>query len=232
MYFIFFCYNIKFVVYLKLLFYKIKIIMNFSKIKFIHNIPNAPNVNIWVDNAPLISKVAYKTISPYICMAPGEHILQVYTESETKTPLFDYDIKLEDHKDYTIIMTGDLTDRNNLHITVYDDLVQAPGTGNTAIRFINGVIGTTAIDIYNKNIKILSNVGFDTESPYINFNPSETTFLAITNNNSLNVLLGPIKLNFASGDIYTLIITGTANNLQFPMKILLSNDTASMCITL
>ena len=134
-------------------------------------------------------------------MAPGEHILQVYTESETKTPLFDYDIKLEDHKDYTIIMTGDLTDRNNLHITVYDDLVQAPGTGNTAIRFINGVIGTTAIDIYNKNIKILSNVGFDTASPYINFNPSETTFLAITNNNSLNVLLGPIKLNFASGDI-------------------------------
>lgn len=200
--------------------------MNWSKVKFAHCIPGALPVDIHLDDAPFISNVAYKAISPYICMAPGTHHLQIYNHEDVKQPFLDYNIDLIKDKEYTIVITGDIDDPRTPHIRIYED----NKTGTPGLRFIHSANGVQSIDIYNKNTLFLKNLEYDSRSEYYVFG-AEPTSIAITASNSTDVVLGPIVLNLKPDEFYTLIITGTYKNNN-PLVTLLSNDTSIMCLTL
>ncbi len=206
--------------------------MQWSKVKFIHCIPGAEPLDIHLDQAPLISNINYKSISPAICIAPGTHDLQVYHHEDVKLPILDYDIKFETNKEYTILIVGDYDDPRTTHITIYEDGKKKLEPGTAGVRFIHGASAVTSLDLYNKNIKFLSGLEYDTRSDYFVFPSNEPTSLAITNLGSMNVILGPIALKLKAGEYYTLVITGIPQSPATPLIMLLVNENTIMCLTL
>jgi hypothetical protein len=206
--------------------------MEWAKLKFVHSIPGAHPIDLHLDHVPFISNISYKAISPYVCIAPGSHNLQIYYTEDLKEPFLDYDLDLQKGKEYTILVVGDIDDPRTPHITIYEDSKIKLQPGTAGVRFIHGASALTPIDLYNKNMLFLSGLEYDSRSGYYIFSTAEATSLVVTAQKSPELILGPLTIALKAGEFYTLIFTGIPRSVNMPLTSLLSNDSMSMCMTL
>ncbi len=79
-----------------------------AKVRVIHASPDAPAVDIYVDNAKALSNVPYKAISDYLEVAAGQANIQVFATGTTTSPVIDATVTLADGTIYTIIAMNQL----------------------------------------------------------------------------------------------------------------------------
>ena len=84
-----------------------------SKIRFIHNVPRAPSVNVFLDGKEVLSNVAYKAVSDYLKVASGSHRVSVNPVG-SDAPIVTKDIKLDSNNSYTLLIEGLLPHGKNL----------------------------------------------------------------------------------------------------------------------
>lgn len=79
-----------------------------AKVRVIHASPDAPNVDVLVDDVVVLSDVPYKAISGYLEVSAGVHNIKV-NATGTSTTVIDVDPNLADGTIYTIIAMNQLS---------------------------------------------------------------------------------------------------------------------------
>lgn len=79
-----------------------------AHVRVIHASPDAPNVDIYVDGAKVLTDVPFKGVSNYLPLAAGAHTIQV-NATGTSTTVIDAAVNLEDGAIYTIIAANALS---------------------------------------------------------------------------------------------------------------------------
>ena len=174
-----------------------------AHLRVVHASPDAPNVDVLLDNTVVLSNVPYPTASGYLAVAPGTHNIKV-NAAGTTTTVINASPSLTPGTAYTVLAVGFLS---SIQALVAVDDTTRPPSGSAKLRVIHAAPDAGNVDVLVNNSVVLSNVPFEAISSYlvvpagtydIKVNAAGTSTTAIETSATL-----------ASGDIYSAVAIGS-----------------------
>jgi hypothetical protein len=199
---------------------------NESRVRVVHASPDAPDVDVLVDDAVVLSDVPYLTASDYLDVDAGARNLKV-NAAGTTTSVIDADVDLTDGADYTVIASGLAAEIEPL---LLEDDNAAPAAGNVKVRAIHGAPSAPAVDVYvtapgadiAAATPALSGVLFGDVSDYLEV-PAGSYQVRVTPAGTKTVVIDSGTLTLASGEIRTAIAVDAPGS-GAPFDLLLLDD--------
>jgi hypothetical protein len=179
-----------------------------SFVRILHASPNAPGVDIYVNNVLTVRDVTYKEFTQYIPIAGGLYNIKAYPTGTTVNPVIDTNINIPPGSIFTIAVTGMLAD---IALT----LVQEPPIqrlpSETYVRIAHLSPNAPNVDITRPDgAKLFSDVEYGEVTDYISIRPGVYEFQARVAGTN-NIILTVPNTNLRAGNIYTVYIVGLAN---------------------
>lgn len=115
-----------------------------SYVRVVHASPDAPNVDVLVEDSLVLENVSYGTASDYLDVASGNRNVKVRATG-TALNAINADVNLRRDSSYTVLAAGALADI--APIVLQDDLT-LPGTGNVKLRLVHAAPTAGNVDIY------------------------------------------------------------------------------------
>jgi hypothetical protein len=176
-----------------------------AQLRAFHASPDAPNVDILVDNAIAASNVAYPTAVGFVGVPSGARNVKV-NATGTATTVIDVTPTLAAGKAYTAYAVGFLA---SISALLVEDNLSAPTAGNAKIRVIHGSPDAPNVDILANNNKVLSNVPFKTASDYLVVPAGAYNFKVNVAGTANTATQADVTL--AAGKVYTAIAVGSVS---------------------
>jgi hypothetical protein len=134
-----------------------------THLRILHASPDAPNVDVYVDNGLVLANVPYPTASNYLTIAAGAHNVKI-NAAGTSTTVISVSPTLVRDGYYTAIAANFIASIQALLAT---DDASAPPAGQARLRVIHAAPDAGPVDILVNNQVVLSNVPFATISSYL-----------------------------------------------------------------
>jgi Domain of unknown function (DUF4397) len=117
-----------------------------ARVRVAHFSPDAPAVDIYVNDDKVLSDVPYKTVSDYLELAAGSYDLAVRPAgaAATSDPVIEATAEVEAGQAYTVAAVGALAD---IALEVFGDDLSAPGAGKAKVRVIHAAPEVPAVDV-------------------------------------------------------------------------------------
>jgi ABC-type glycerol-3-phosphate transport system substrate-binding protein len=195
-----------------------------ARVRVVHASPDAPEVDVLVDDAEVLGDVPYLTASDYLGVPAGGRNVKVNAAGSTTT-VIDADVSLVDGTDHTVIASGLLA---AIEPIVLEDDNSAPAAGNVKVRAIHGAPSAPAVDIYvtapgadlAAETPALSNVEFGVVADYIEA-PAGDYQVRVTPTGTKTVVIDSGVLTLASGQVRTAIaVDATGGGAPFDLLLL------------
>ena len=89
-----------------------------ARVRVVHASPDAPNVDVWVDGATVLTDVPFTAVSDYLALPAGDHEIAVSATGDTTPVIGPLTLTFEGGSSYTVAAYGLLAD---LTATVFTD---------------------------------------------------------------------------------------------------------------
>jgi uncharacterized protein DUF4397 len=195
-----------------------------ARVRVVHASPDAPNVDVLLDDAKVLSDVPYLASSSYLETSAGDHNLKV-NAAGTATTAIDADVTLADGTDYTVIASGLVAEITP--IVLVDDN-STPAAGNARVRAIHGAPSAPAVDIYvtapgadlEAAVPVLTGVAFGDVADYLEV-PAGDYQVRVTPAGTKTVAIDSGALTLESGQVRTAIaVDATGGGAPFDILVL------------
>jgi hypothetical protein len=138
---------------------------NASRVRVIHTIPDAPEVDVFVDGNRVLQNVAFKDVSDYLELEPGQYTVQVAPAGQGRgSAVIDQQVTLEANTDYTIAAGGTLDSPETF---VFVDENQAPSGNQARLRAVHLSPDAPAVDIAADGNVLVEGLEFGNASEYV-----------------------------------------------------------------
>jgi Domain of unknown function (DUF4397) len=194
-----------------------------AQVRVAHLAPDAPNVDVYVNSEPVLTNVAYTTVSGYLSLPAGTQQVTVYATGDTTSPVIDTPVELAAGGAYTVAAVGLVAD-GSLTAQVYEDDLRSPASGNAKLRVVHASPDAGAVDVVPRGGEALvGGLTFPEASPYAEV-PAGTYTLDVNAAGTNKTVLTVPDATLASGGVYSAFAVGTvfADSLQ----VLLVQDNA------
>jgi hypothetical protein len=197
-----------------------------ARVRVVHASPDAPSVDVLLDDAEVLSDVPYLAASDYLAASADDHNLKV-NAAGTATTVIDADVTLADGTDYTVIASGLVAEITP--IVLVDDN-STPAAGNARVRAIHGAPGAPAVDIYvtapgadlEAAVPVLTGVAFGDVADYLEV-PAGDYQVRVTPAGTKVLAIDSGALTLESGQVRTAIAVDAPGG-GAPFDILLLAD--------
>ena len=197
-----------------------------ARVRVVHASPDAPSVDVLLDDAEVLSDVPYLAASDYLAASAGDHNLKV-NAAGTATTVIDADVTLADGTDYTVIASGLVAEITP--IVLVDDN-STPAAGSARVRAIHGAPSAPAVDIYvtapgadiEAVVPVLTGVAFGDVADYLEV-PAGDYQVRVTPAGTKTVAIDSGALTLESGQVRTTIAVDAPGG-GAPFDILLLAD--------
>lgn len=199
-----------------------------ARVRVVHASPDAPNVDVLLDDAQVLSEVPYLASSTYLETSAGDHNLKV-NAAGTSTTAIDADLTLADGTDYTVI-ASDLVARIT-PIVLEDDNTE-PAAGNARVRAVHGAPSAPAVDIYvtapgadlATATPVLTGVGFGDVADYLEV-PAGEYQVRVTPAGTRTVAIDSGALTLESGQVRTAVaVDAPGGGAPFDLLVLADSN--------
>ena len=142
-------------------------------VRVMHTAPNAPNVDIYVDDEMIIDNLAYGDFTDYLPVQEGNYKVTLYVAGTQDNPIVANMLPVEPDVMLTVAAVGTPDNISLLSITDGgSDIIP----GKAMVRFIHLSPDAPAVDItLQDGTVIFPNVAFKQITPYIAADPMELT---------------------------------------------------------
>jgi len=179
-----------------------------AELRVVHASPDAPNVDVLVDNTAALTNVAYKAASTYLQVPSGSRNLKIRATGTT-TVVIDQTATLNQGSAYTVIATGRVASIAPLVLT--DDQT-SPAAGNVRLRLVHASPAAGNVDIYvnaptadiTTATPTLANVAFRVASNYLEV-PAGTYRVRITPAGTKTVAIDVNNVALTAGQVRTAV---------------------------
>jgi hypothetical protein len=172
----------------------------------VHASPDAPAVDVLVNDGVAFSNAPFKGITDYAALDTGTYNVKVVPTGATEPVVIEADLGLE-AKDYTVVAVGMLA---NIEPLVLVDNNSSPATGKAHVRFVHASPDAPAVDIAVAGGPVLfSNVAFKGVGDYLPVGAG-TYDLEVRLAGTDTVALAVPGLALADGTVYTVFAMGLA----------------------
>jgi hypothetical protein len=176
-----------------------------SQIRVMHDSPDAPNVDVFIDGTRAFENVPYSTTTDYQPIAPGKHHIEITaTGKSAGDSLANLDVDLSHNKPYTVIALGKL---DSIKAQLLADTGKVPQQGHARVRIIDAAADMDPFDVYpsGSTIPVLTDQYFGS-ADYVNI-PAGTYSFTLTPAGSTETTLTSQQLKFEPGWVYSLVVT-------------------------
>ncbi|MCT8136905.1 DUF4397 domain-containing protein [Anaerobacillus sp. CMMVII] len=175
-----------------------------AKVRVLHVSPDAPKVDVFVNNEKSLENITYYQISPYLDVPAGSYKIDIYPAGQTTNPVLTQTIEVQSGRNYTIAAAGNLAD---LELVPVIDTTEIP-RNKSKVRFWHLSPNAPAVDIAVKDGDVLfSNVSFGEDAEYLELPPGRVT-LEVRLAGTKDVVLTIRDTNLKAGEAYTITAIG------------------------
>ena len=195
-----------------------------ARVRVVHASPDAPDVDVLLNDAEVLGDVPYLTASDYLAVPAGDQNLKVNVAG-TATTVIDADLSLVDGTDYTVIASG-LAEA--VEPIVLQDDNSTPAAGNARVRAIHGAPSAPSVDIYitapgadlENTIPLLVSVEFGDVADYVEA-PAGDYQVRVTLAGTKTVVIDSGTLTLSSGQVRTaMAVDAVGGGAPFDLLVL------------
>lgn len=194
-----------------------------ATVRVLHGSPDAPPVDIFLNDMKVVSGLPFKNISEYLQIKPGEYKLEIYPSTVPKlNPVFRKKVLLPSDSVYTIAAINKL---NNLNIFIINDPTEKPRNNISYLRAVHLSPNAPAVNIRVNNRTICRNLQYKGISRYAQLDPGTYNISVLTTSGGDNVLTIPNQV-LQVGFYQTVYILGLVGG-EPPLQAIIPID--SLC---
>ena len=183
---------------------------NSSLVRVFHAAPQAPNVDVYVNDQMVFSNLAFGDFTRYVYLDEGEYNVSVYLAGQKDRPVINQMVDVSSQQIFTIAATGNL---DNLGLLVIPDKVsKSPSQNYSSVRVIHLSPNAPGVDILVDGDTLFEDISFGEGTDYVDLNPGTYNVNVVLNTDKSVVL--PLKVTLNPDKIYTIYIIGNPPNLQ------------------
>ena len=183
---------------------------NSSLVRVFHTAPQAPNVDVYVNDQMVFSNLAFGDFTRYVYLDEGEYNVSVYLAGQKDRPVINQMVDIPSQQIFTVAATGNL---DNLGLLVIPDKVsKSPSQNYSSVRVIHLSPNAPGVDILVDGDTLFEDISFGEGTDYVDLNPG-TYNVNVVLNTDKSVLL-PLKVTLNPDKIYTIYIIGNLPTLQ------------------
>ncbi len=183
---------------------------NSSLVRVFHAAPQAPNVDVYVNDQMIFSNLAFGDFTRYVYLDEGEYNVSVYLAGQKDRPVINQMVDVPSQQIFTIAATGNL---DNLGLLVIPDKVsKSPSQNYSSVRVIHLSPNAPGVDILVDGDTLFEDISFGEGTDYVDLNPGTYNVNVVLNTDKSVVL--PLKVTLNPDKIYTIYIIGNPPTLQ------------------
>ncbi|MBW3139479.1 DUF4397 domain-containing protein [Ferrimonas balearica] len=196
-----------------------------AEVRVVHASPDAPEVNVLVDDAVALSDVPYAAASGFLPLSAGPHNLKVEPSAAPGTYVIDADADFALNTAYTVLATDFVA-----NITPW--IVEGKGrriATAAQIRLLHASPTAGNVDIYvgadndiSDETPAFSDVPIRAETGFVALTPG-TYYVTVTPTGTQDAAIGPIMLELEGNKIYTAIARDMMGG-GLPLGLILLDD--------
>ena len=187
-----------------------KIKNNSSLVRVFHASPQAPNVDVYVNNEIVFSNLAFGEFTKYVYLDEGQYNISVYQTGQKDNPVINQIVDVPSQQMFTIAATGNL---DNLGLLVIPDKIsKSPSPNYSSVRIIHLSPNAPGVDVVVNGDTLFENIEFKEGTDYVDFNTGTYNVNVVLNSDKSVVL--PLKITLNPNKIYTIYIIGNPPNLH------------------
>jgi hypothetical protein len=182
-----------------------------ARVRFMHAAPDAPAVDVLVDDEAVVENLAFPTIGAYLSLPAGSHRISVQPAAQpAAAALLMTDVTFAADRAYTAIAVSEPT----AALTVVEDDLTAPAAGTARIRVIHMSPDAPGVDIAALNGPTLfTDVAYTEHSAYQEIAAGSYNLRAVAASATTVIVQLP-NTTLQAGTIYDLIPAGRLANIQ------------------
>ncbi len=198
-----------------------------ARVRVVHASPDAPAVDVLVNEQPAFTNLAFKAVAPYAALPAGSYGVAVVPTGKTEPKVITATLPLDAGKDYTVIALNTLA---NIEPLVLTDNNSAPADGKAHVRFVHASPDAPAVDVAVKGGPVIfSNVAFKGVGDYTPVDAG-TYDLEVRLAGTNTVALEVPNVTLSNGSVYTVFAMGLAAG-QPALTAVLSEDAKAQAAT-
>ena len=181
-----------------------------AKVMVVHASPNAPAVDVRVNNSVALSNVAYPANSQYLTVNPGQTNLKV-SPTGTMTYVIDANVSLMSAANYSVFAIDSVA---KIKAAVVTDNLASPAAGKAHVRFFHFSANAPAVDIaVTGGPTLFANRTFNDQAANANFTAftpvdAGSYNLEVRAAGTSTVVLSLPNIQLTAGKIYTVFAKG------------------------
>ncbi|WP_322029467.1 DUF4397 domain-containing protein [Paraburkholderia sp. J76] len=190
-----------------------------ARLRVLHASPDAPAVDVYVDGTKVLSDVTYPTVSSYLNVRAGSHVIKV-NAAGTSTTVINVNPSLAAGGAYTAIAANFLA---NIQALLATDETTAPPAGQARVRVIHAAPDAGPVDVLVNGQAVLTNVPFGAISNYLTL-PAGTYDVKVNAAGTSTTAI-EATLTVAAGTNYSAVAIGSIKTAQTnPLAIKVLTD--------
>ncbi|MEG0775545.1 MAG: DUF4397 domain-containing protein [Clostridium sp.] len=180
-----------------------------SYVKVLHASPDAPAVDIYVDDELVVENLAYSEATDYLPLPAGSYNIKVYATDTIENPVIDTEVEIPESTRLTVAAVGNLSNLRLLPIP--EDIATGMPQG-THIRVAHLSPDAPAIDVTTTDGDVIfEDVEFGEVTNYINVPRGVYTF-QLRPTGTASVVLTISNVTFMPNFYYTIYVLGQIEN--------------------
>ncbi len=179
-----------------------------ARVRVVHASPDAPAVDVWVNDSIAFENAPFKGITDYASLEPDTYNVKVVPTGATEPVVIEADLSLAEATDYTVVALNTL---DNIEPLVLVDNNSQPAAGKAHVRFVHASPDAPAVDIAvaDGGPVLFSNIAFKEIGDYLPVDAG-TYDLEVRVAGTETVALDVPGLTLNDGTVYTVFAMGLA----------------------
>ncbi|EOD00488.1 DUF4397 domain-containing protein [Caldisalinibacter kiritimatiensis] len=191
-----------------------------SFIRILHASPDAPAVDVYINNNLVASNLKYRQFTEYLQVPPGRYNVKVFAAGQRTNPVIDTEVNVTPMSIATVAAVGRL---ENIKLLPIPEPRMPIPPGKLYIRFGHLSPNAPRVDVRLPNGQTLfRNVGFEEVTDYIPVDPGTYTLEVFLAGTDERVLYVP-NVNLQPNRFYTVYAVGLAGQRP-PLQVLIPLD--------
>jgi len=194
--------------------------MRQSHVRVFHASPDAPPVDVYLNNYPIAVSLAYKSFTPYFSLNPGRYGIRVFPAGTMDEPVIDQMVEVRPQDLITLAIAGRLADIGLLPVGPS----AAPRIyGKAFVRLVHLSPNAPPVDVtVQGGPTLFSNVGYEEITNYQILDPGTYTLEVSLSGTGSTVLMLP-RVALEANRYYTVYAVGLLDQ-QPPLEAVLILD--------
>ena len=115
-------------------------------VRVVHASPDAPNVDVFVDDESALEDVPFRTVSEYLSLPGGEYGVRITAAGDADTVVFEDTVAVEAGTASSLVALGELND-DSFEVRAFADDVSAVADGEARVRLVHCSPDAPAVDV-------------------------------------------------------------------------------------